>query len=78
MTWTKEVPTEVGLYYFYGKRNSRSLNPDLYMVRVRGTADPDVLVFVEGGGLMFHGDHPVGCWCRMPVPDLPSSEEWRE
>jgi hypothetical protein len=77
-TWTKEWPTKPGWYWFYGWPYGRvelfdeGIEPELNVVNVWKVANG--LAYIRNGNFWYKEDKPVGLFCPMDVPELPSKE----
>jgi len=74
--WVSEWPTERGEYWFYGhafrSQKESGAPPQLYFVKVRGTAEPKKFVYVTNGHFLYAEEGAEGVWQAVKLPDLPS------
>ena len=72
--WTKEWPTEIGWYWFWGQPHYglRDLPAQLYSVEVHYTRND--MAYVANGSFMYKGGGGWGVWCPAILPELPKEE----
>ena len=76
--WTKEWPTEIGFYWFYGFLWSRREDdkPRLDSVEVKPIGNG--IMYVAGGSFIYKTEECIGFWHKADLPELPSHHEFMD
>jgi hypothetical protein len=71
LTFSPEVPTETGHYWFFGK-TGRHGKPDLHTVRVFNSGGGASIQYWYGGDMQFSGEFTmIGLWAPQWRPTMP-------
>ena len=73
--WTKEFPTEEGVYWFYGYRFGKiscgsQEKPKLMIVKVYKSGQGD-MTYVAEGNFMYKSEVEDAHFLKTDIPDLP-------
>jgi len=75
--WTKEWPTESGLYWFYGflwyQHYRDGDNPKLVSVEAKPASNG--IMYVAKGTFIYKIEGHMGFWRKADLPELPSHNE---
>lgn len=68
--WQDEWPTEIGYWWFYG-RKYHAKDDSLHFVQVKGPTGDGKYMYVVDGAFIYKAEGACGQWTKVQLPQLP-------
>lgn len=72
--WSREWPTELGHYWFYGWPHRFSVEPEMHLVWLSEQGNHFSLIEKPNTLYVIHKSHARGLWKRALVPEKPGAD----